>query len=156
MVGQSIPAGRGRLATVTGPSVTFIRDRAVVAAVAATCPDAGPRSGNGSGDQTAGAATGPSRFSMAKPTASSLVSVSTGPSMSMPTGIPVGVRPAGRERLGTPATLPGPMFRMVVAKVSTCGPPSTDMVLEPLTVSIGAGSTGEVGNMIASTALTLK
>ena len=63
---------------------------------------------------------------------------------------------AGSERLGTPAQLPGPMLRMVVANVSTGGPPSTDIVPEPFTGSMGAGRTGQVGNIMTSTRLVVK
>ena len=62
----------------------------------------------------------------------------------------------GQREARTPTQLPGPMLRMVVVKVPTGGPPSTDIVLEPLTASMDAGRTGEVGNMIASTPLFLK
>jgi hypothetical protein len=48
------------------------------------------------------------------------------------------------------------MLRIVVVNVSDGGRPSTDMVPVPLTGSMGAGRTGEVGNRMASTRFVVK
>jgi hypothetical protein len=90
------------------------------------------------------------------PMARIVLSLSMGPSRFSPTGRPLGDMPAGRERLGTPAQLPGPMLRIVVVKVSIGGPPSMERVPVPFTGSMGAGRTGEVGKRRASRALSAK
>jgi hypothetical protein len=51
-------------------------------------------------------------------------SLPSGPSISRPAGRPEAVRPAGIDRPGMPALLPGSVLRMKVPKVSAGGPPS--------------------------------
>ena len=55
----------------------------------------------------------------------------TGPSRLRPTGNPVAVKPAGNVMPGAPDVLPGSEFRIMVAKVSTSGPPLTEIFEDP-------------------------
>src|SRR3954470_16495426 len=53
--------------------------------------------------------------SMESPSASSFASLPTAPSISRPTGKPVGVMPANSDSPGMPALLPGSVLRIMVS-----------------------------------------